>query len=379
MKKYKEFFGFGSLKKLDKLLDKYHPKKILLFSGKSSFGKSGAKFVLTKTLKHYRVSRFSDFSDNPKLSDIKKGIRAHRKFLPDLSIAVGGGSVIDLAKLVNFFSPQSRSIDYYVKSKENTYSKPKPLIAIPTTSGSGSEATHFAVFYRNKVKYSVSNKYLLPEAAIIDPQLSTSMDEYLTACTGMDAFCQAVESYWSVASNRASKKLAKRAINLVLNNIVRAVKSPSRSSRKAMSLAAHLAGKAINITKTTVSHALSYPLTSYFGIPHGHAVALTIGEALIFNSRITDPDSADTRGSSFVKKSLQELYSLMGCRDAHSCRDKIYYLMREINLETSLSKLGVKTKRQLMVISRNANLERLANNPRRISPGGIMNILRNIH
>src|SRR5262249_51347864 len=137
-----------------------------------------------------------------------------------------------------------------------------PLVAIPTTAGSGSEATPFAVLYVGHVKHSIAGPAMLPDVAIVDPSLTDSMSPALTAVTGMDAFSQAVESYWCIHSTERSKAYARRAIALVLEHLEVAVTAPREENRRAMSKAAHLAGRAIAITKTTGAHALSYPLTS---------------------------------------------------------------------------------------------------------------------
>jgi alcohol dehydrogenase class IV len=151
----------------------------------------------------------------------------------------------------------------------------KPLIAIPTTSGTGTEATCFAVVYIDKTKYSLKHSSILPDYTIIDPTLTHAMPPLVTAATGMDALAQAIESYWGVKSTHESQAYAREAITLTLAYLKAACQNEVEA-RDAMSRAANLAGKAINLTETTACHAVSYPITSYFNVPHGHAVALTL-------------------------------------------------------------------------------------------------------
>lgn len=374
----KEYFGLGSLKNLKRILIRKNIKKIFLITGKASYESSGAKEILDSLLKDYDVTYFSDFETNPKLEDVKKGVFLFKKSKPDFMIAIGGGSVIDMGKLVNVFSVQPGSIIDCIKKKRGIKYKGKPFVAIPTTSGSGSEATHFAVVYIAKDKYSVASKHILPDYCIIDSQLTMSLSPYITAYTGMDALGQAIESYWSVNSTKVSKGYAKKAIRLILENIHKAVHNPSKSSRTAMAKAAYLSGKAINITKTTAPHAISYPMTSYFGIPHGHAAGLTLGSILVYNSQVNRKDVVDKRGDEYVKKAIGKLVRLLEAKDTNFAKEKLTNLMQSIGLKTRLRELGIKIA-DIELIIKNVNLERIENNPRAIVEQSLKQILKEVY
>ena len=161
-----------------------------------------------------------------------------------------------------------------------------------------------------------------------------------------------------------------------MENIAGAVNNPSEKSRGAMAKAAHLAGKAINISKTTASHAISYPVTSYFNVPHGHAVALTIPQMLIYNSQVTKEDVLDKRGSDYVKNTINELSSLVGANNAEEASKKITHLMKEIGLGTKLSEVGIKTREDVEIIIKNGfNPDRVKNNPRALTEKALREIL----
>jgi alcohol dehydrogenase class IV len=209
----------------------------------------------------------------------------------------------------------------------------------------------------------------------VDPALTASASPQLTAATGMDALAQAIESYWSIHSTGESKTCARRAIELVLRCLPDAVRTGSSSARRGMSKAAHLAGRAINITKTTGAHALSYPLTSYFGIPHGHAVALTLGQWLLFNSEVTEQDVRDPRGAGHVRAAVADLLDLLDCEAGDEGCRRIGSLCREIGLQTSLGELGVSRAQALEVVVPNVNAERLVNNPRAVTPDALRRIV----
>ena len=217
------------------------------------------KDTLLPQLENVNVTFYTEISPNPKREEIKiaQDVLKNKKF--DTIIAFGGGSVIDFAKAFRFYD--ERDI---------------PLIAMPTTAGTGSQATQFAVVYINNQKTSLDSPKILPNITIADSQWVENAPIYTKASCAMDAYCQAIESFWAKAATTESRKYAIAAIELCRDNLIKAVNTNDAEANEKMVLAAHLAGKAINISRTTAAHALSYKITSKYGIPHGHAVALNI-------------------------------------------------------------------------------------------------------
>ncbi|MEX0920629.1 MAG: phosphonoacetaldehyde reductase [Candidatus Pacearchaeota archaeon] len=378
MVKQKEFFGYNSIRKIEEILEGENVKRVFLVTGKTSFKLSGAEDSLKDILSDYYVFRFYNFEENPKIEDVEKGLKLFLEDSYDIVIAVGGGTVIDIAKLINTFSAQEGDIiDYLKGDKEIRNQGGKPLIAVPTTSGTGSEATHFSVVYVNKTKHSIAHDFMLPKYSIVDPELTFSLSPKITASTGIDALSQAIESYWCINSTDESKKYAKKAMKLVLSNLEDTVKNPTKESRSAMARAANLAGKAINITKTTAPHAISYPFTSYFNIPHGHAVGLALGKILVYNSNLSEDECTDSRGIDYVKKTINELTEMIGSKTPKDASNKIYSLMRSIGLKTKLSEIGLE-KNSIGVIIQNTNEERMTNNPRTLNKEEIRKIIEEI-
>jgi alcohol dehydrogenase class IV len=363
----KEFIGKGTISKLKEVLAEHNPKSIFLVTGRASYEKCGAKGIIEQILSGYNVVHFNDFEVSPKQKDIEKGIKVYKENNCDFVIGVGGGSVMDVAKAIRAFVANDGKPEDYVKANETLEKKGNPLVAIPTTSGSGAEATHFAVVFIGKTKYSPAHEFIQPDYAIVDYQFTITLPRYQTACTGMDALSQGIESYWCINSTDESKGYAKEAISIVMENLAKAVNNPDEKSREAMAMAAHLGGKAINISKTTASHAISYPITSYFNIPHGHAVALTIPQMLVYNSGITEEDALD------------EIASLIGAKTVEEASKKITDLMEEIGLSTKLSKIGVKTDEDVEIIVKNGfNPQRVKNNPRLLTEADLRKILADI-
>ncbi len=350
----KEYFGVGSIQKLGDILHEVRPQKILLVRGQRSFHSSGVANIIQKIISSYAVCEFYDFSSNPRIEDIERGIALVQKERPDIIVAVGGGSVMDMAKIINVLAVQ----------KEPITMRGMPLVAIPTTAGTGSEVTQFAAFYIDKTKHSLDHPYVRPDYAIVDPMLAYTLPPRITASTGMDALSQAIESYWNIYATDESKKYAREAIVLAHNHLKDAVQNPSSKSREAMARAAYLAGKAINITRTTACHAVSYPMTAHFGIPHGHAVALTLGSMFEYNSK--EPKA---------QKTMQELEHLLGVQSTYHARAKIETLMDNIGLERHLYKLGVDVE---VVVKNGFNPERVKNNPRVLTESALRSMLRDL-
>lgn len=371
-----DHIGFGSLKYLGSILERLSAKTILLVTGKSSYGKSGAEEHMKRYLWDKQVERLCDFDRNPKIEDLMRALSHCRGVGYNVIVAVGGGSVIDMAKLINFFGASRLDPIAYMEGLCRTAGERIPLVAIPTTAGSGSEATSFAVLYIDRKKHSVSDSCILPDFAIIDADLMMSLPPRLTAVSGMDALGQAIESYWSIHSTTQSKRYAAESIKLVLYNLPTAVNNPSRSSRGAMARAAHLAGKAINITKTTAPHAVSYALTSYFGIPHGHAVALTLSSVLIYNHNVTEQDVLDARGTDYVKQTTMQIAHLLGVEDIGQAKVKIDALMKNTGLETNLGELNIDSSEDIEhIVKYGLDPERVKNNPRRLTRRALRRIL----
>ena len=373
-----EYFGTGSINSLTDILYNIKPCNIFLVSGKNSYKTSGAEEILGDILKDYTLTLFNEVSGDPLIGDIIKGMDIFIESDCDTVIAVGGGSVIDTAKSINILSSQDADPRSVITGEKKIACKGKPLIAIPTTSGAGSEATHFAVVYIEKEKYSLAHDLILPEYSIVDPQFTFKLPSGITATSGIDAFSQAVESFWNINANEESRKYSEEAIKLILENINSAVNEPTEYNRENMSKAAHLAGKAINITKTTAPHAVSYAMTSYYGIPHGQAVCITLSEFLEYNFNVTESDLMPGLNISEVRANHENLLRILNCTDVNEGKNLINELIKSIGLKTKLSELNITSQEDLKIISESVNLERLRNNPRSVSKEDLIRILERI-
>lgn len=213
---------------------------IVLVTGRASYAKCGAEAFLAPILAGRLVTHLMTVGENARAEDVgeKRGI------LPanvDAFIAVGGGTAIDTTKLL-------RGIDGDLP----------PFLAVPTTAGTGAEATRFAVYYDQGRKMSADDVRYLPTDALLISEFTTTQTPYQRASTEFDAYAQAVESLWAVGATDESRAYARRALELMASG----EQMPG----------SYWAGRAIDISRTTAAHALSYYMTSRYGIPHGHAV-----------------------------------------------------------------------------------------------------------
>jgi len=367
-----------NLAAVGELLDRLSCQSVFLVADPVAYEMSGAGELLGELLTSRRLTVFREFQSNPCVNEVRHGIESYRAAPPDAVLAVGGGTAIDLAKLIRFCASQSVDPIDVIKSPAVSERKGPPLIAVPTTAGTGSEATHFAVVYLDGQKYSVAHQYILPDFAIIDALLTESMPANITAETGLDAFCQAVESMWSVHSTDESIGYAAEAIRLAWRHLEAAVRHPTRNDRVAMCRAAHLAGKAINISKTTASHAISYTITSKLGVPHGRAVALTLGPMLAFASEVAEDDCSDPRGPDHVRQVIDQVIGLLGCQTAAQADQAIQQWMASMDCPTRLAEVGATGDAYIEMIVNGVNVERLANNPRRLTDQSLKALLKSI-
>lgn len=372
------FRGSDSLHQINRILITEKVERVLLVTGKASFISCGAQALLWPYLSKLECLHFDDFEVNPKIEDVYKALKLLDNFKPDFVVAVGGGSVLDMAKLLCLLANQPKEdIENIIVNQQQAIPKSFTLLAIPTTSGTGSEATHFAVVYINGQKYSLAHALIRPRYVILAAQLTRKLPPKIMAVTAFDALSQAVESFWAVGANSESRDYAVKAIKLVFSNIVGAVNSPDDRQLEEVMLGAYYAGKAINISKTTAPHALSYILTSHFGIAHGHAVALSLGKILLLNTQVTKIEqiNGDRELHSF-QELMAQLILLLGGGSAQQCCDRLYQIMNKIGLETSLQALGLASTKNIEHLVDNINLERMSNHPIKLSKQAVADIWR---
>jgi alcohol dehydrogenase len=345
---------------VEKLLKKKKLQKIFVISGKNSFYKTGAEKLFFKILKNKEHFLYLKKGYLPDFSELINIIKLKDNYKPDLIIAIGGGCAMDLAKISSVFDYGK---DLKKRVLNNDFSKTKTkVLAIPTTAGSGAEVTSNAVIYINNLKYSVEGLKLKPDFFSLIPKLLLSSKKPLDASAGFDAISQSVESLFSQKSNNVSIFFARNALKVLLKNTNNFIKNKNIYNAYQMALGANLSGKAINISKTIAPHALSYSFTTMYGVPHGHAVSLSLNKILKFN--YFNQDKADCNFD--IKKRYEYLFKLTKSKNIYELDFFFKKLKKNIKLEQNFDKLGINLKRDSKKIFSNVNQQRLKNNPVKI-------------
>ena len=327
----KAFIGNEAIKDWLQYMQSIAPRHCLLVRGKKSFGLCGGKKVIDELvgITNCDITEYSDFSVNPKYEEAIFGVEFFIASKADIIVAVGGGSVLDMAKLIRHIAAEKGYV--------------APLHALPTTAGTGAEATHFAVVYIEGKKQSIAADDVLPDVAVVYPQFTYQNDAYLTACTGFDALAQALESYWAKGATNESRDYSVRAVGLLWKQLPQLIQSPTEELRNQVAEGAYWAGRAINISTTTAPHAFSYAFTTHYGYPHGHAVALTF------------PFFMKLNGS-------KELFAILGLSAKNVIEETETYITR-LDLSLELSPMV-----DIEGALREVNLQRMSNNPVVVTP-----------
>jgi alcohol dehydrogenase len=330
-------------------------RTILMVTGKHSFDQSPVPGFVQEISTGLTIRRFSDFRTNPRFEDVAVALNELASVRYDAIWAVGGGSVMDFAKVLSMYlnCPALFDRQFYDSSRIDHV---LPIIAVPTTAGSGSEATHFAVLYKDSQKYSLVHKDILPAYTIVDPSLSRDMPTPLAASTGIDAFAQALESCWSKGHTAESIHFAKNALNCVMPHLVDAVFHKSAEAGRMMALGAFYGGKAINITRTTGPHAMSYYLSMQHDVPHGEAVGMNLCYFTATNYAWLPEEIRDT------------LSHWCGALGPEALTDWIAGVQKDIGLRSRITQIDADWSLEITRYLSSINAERMGNNPSAFDP-----------
>lgn len=248
------------------------------------FQRRGTVTQLTRLLSGYRLLIIDSVTANPDVTQLDAYLQLLAGQPLGAVIGLGGGSALDTAKALALLQPIATAEECLLQQvfRLKTLSQPHsrlPLILIPTTAGTGSEVTPFATIWDNelKKKYSLQGDVVYPDTALLDATLTLSLPRDETLYSGLDALSHCLESLWNINRTPLSEAYAREGIRLLVQHLPNVLSTPdAAASRQTMQTASLLAGMAISITRTAIAHAISYPLTSYYGVPHGLACSFTL-------------------------------------------------------------------------------------------------------
>lgn len=350
---------------ITKLLQFLHVQTVLVVCG-SSFLRSKLREEMERigSDNGIGISYFTDYKPNPDYESVIKGTAFLQAQRSEFLIAVGGGSAIDVAKSIKVCVNKERK---KMKSEADIV-----MLAIPTTAGSGSESTQFAVVYQNGVKQSLAGTEYLPEYVLLLPSLLETLSSYQRSCTMMDTFSHGVESFWSLRSSEESREYSRQALALWREHR-EGYMANTKEGNKGMLLASNLAGRAINLAQTTAAHAMAYKLTSQYDLPHGHAVCLCL--EVIWRYLLQHMEKCvDDRGLAYLQARMDELAFILKIPDAWSA---VLFLKNEIK-DRFFSVPSCENETVVIQLAESVNLLRLSNFPVAIEKSDVAQLYRTI-
>lgn len=362
-------FGIGKLTTLPAIIEKFGFTNGLLISTPSIVANGTAQRMIDAsngTLKEI----FSNIQPNPTIDNTDACASIMREKQYDFAVAIGGGSILDCAKIACFVaSTDGTTSEYFHKEKPITH-RGIPLIAIPTTSGTASEITTVSVLTdtQKDIKAPIASEYLYPIYALIDPELTISCPPHVTAASGIDVLAHALEAFYGKKHQPYTDLAAEHAAKLVFQYLLTSYREPHNlEARAKMSEASVTAGMAFNLTQTAAAHACSYPLTQNFGIPHGEACAFTLAAFWRLNSK-----------DALVGERLQQFSKRLGFDNAEALADEIDRLKQAMGLRVTLQEVGVHSEQLLDDLVANSFAPNMQNNPVTITSASLKELYRQL-
>lgn len=359
----KIYFESGSIQYLEKMSD-ISRAFIVTDSTMAELGNvEKIRYYLQKRRNQCRMEVYSDIEPDPDVETVMRGVKAMNSFKPDVIIALGGGSVIDAAKTMwLFYEHPEQTFDglkqKFMDIRKRAYKFPQlgikaRLVAIPTTSGTGSEVTSFSVITdksSGNVKYPLADYSLTPSVAIIDPQFVMSLPKGATADTGIDVLTHAIEAYVSVMASDYTDGLAMQAVDIVFSYLPRAYKNGASDyeAREKMHNASCIAGMAFTNAFLGLNHSMAHKLGGEFHIPHGRANAVLLPYVIKYNSEKPTKFATFPKYEKFIADVKYEKLAKMIGIGGRTTKESVSNLIKairklcsELNIPRSISELGI--------------------------------------
>ena len=354
-------FGTGVLQTIDSALEAYGYESYVVIASNSQV-KNGITELLDSLLPGQIKAVVSNIEENPTVDNVDDIINAAAEHKVDALIAVGGGSTMDAAKAAA--AAVVKNVDARTIIQDTNITEALPIIALPSTSGSASEVTPFSVISDKEkgLKTSINGKVLYPKIAFVDPELTYTCPPSVTAISGIDVICHALDSVGSVNNNPISDGLAVTALKLAFDNLETAYNEGTNAeARSNMALASTTAGIGFSQTATSGSHAMSYYLTSEFDIPHAEACAFSLDQWIIHNAKI------DSR--------LDKVSAQLGFENTEALSKELNSLKKRLGLRVTFEELGIDRKHIPEIARQTIAAGNYKNNLAQLSEGEIIGML----
>lgn len=338
----KIYFGTDKINELPEIINELGYKRGVLVCS-NTLKKNGVADKIIENCNGVIVAVFSDIRPNPTTDNVNNCVKVLRENNADFAVALGGGSPMDCCKAACAIAKGDDIIEsYHTGGKPINADEVIPMLAIATTSGTGSEITNISVLtdLNKNVKSTMNDALMYPKAAIVDPRLTLSVPPTVTASTGLDVLAHALESFWSVLHQPICEACAVHATRLVFKWLYKAYCEPENlEAREKMAEASIVAGVAFSNPRTAGSHACSFPLTNLYGVPHGEACAMTLDYFTRFNA-----EAENGRLHDFARD--------CGFSDAYHMADAITELKNKMGMAMTLTEIGVKTDEEIETLTK---------------------------
>jgi len=344
---------WGARKRLDEIfkeMDIDEKPKYLLVTGRS-IRYDIVKNELTEKIGE-PIIHFNRVTPEPCIDDLETLIKILRERKPELILAVGGGSVIDVAKACAAIAPAKGACKDYFYAKRQIKKQGITLVAMPTTAGTGAEITKNSVILdpKTKLKQSIRHRFMIPAVAICDPELTVSMPRNLTIDTGLDAMTQAIEAYLTKSANHLTRALAMKAVQLILTNLPIVVENPNdRMARIAMCEGSLLSAMSFSQSGLGAVHGLAHPIGALLNVPHGRCCAILLPHVMAFNAPA-------------CSRRLNELAGATQLNDADDFTQCITELCSKLGVQHNFMDFGLK-KEHFHFIVKNCRSNSMSGNP----------------
>ncbi|MDM5201121.1 hydroxyacid-oxoacid transhydrogenase [Fictibacillus enclensis] len=379
-------FGNGAIHQLPNLIERFKPKRIVLITD-PGIVKAGIANRATEILRDAGIKLvvYDQAVPEPTMASVLTCFSQLEEYQPDLLIALGGGSCIDLCKMISLLLTYGgHPADYFGEAK--IPGSIRPIIAIPTTAGTGSEVSPVTIVTdeQTNLKVGISDQSLRPAVALLDPELTVKLPPYITACTGMDALSQAIESYFAIdyryieaegnliyqGSNPMSDVFAEKAIRLISKNLSTAVHQGSNLAARSNMLLGNLySALAFTNSGTSLIHALSYPIAEITKKPHGEIIGLLLPYVMEYNMS-ADVDRFSEIGI-FLGERGEGKYNL-----AKAGIEFVSRLVHDLGMPTRLEMIGIKREHFDLIVEKSLGIDRLIRiNPKKPQFEGVKSLL----
>lgn len=362
-------FGVGKLNSLPDIIRERGYHKGVLITTKSIVANGIAERVVAES-----GGLITDFTygiqPNPTVQNTDDCIEVLRRGEYDFAVALGGGSVLDCAKVTAALAPTTATTQRFFDGEFVLTEPGLPLIAVPTTAGTASEITRVSVLSDSVSgrKRPFNSPLLYPVYALIDPLLTVSCNKKVTATSGIDVLAHSLEALYSKHHQPFTDLFAKHAALLVFRYLQMAYDEPDNVvARTKMAEASVAAGMAFNMTQTAAAHACSYPLTEMLDVPHGEACAFTLPKFWMLNAQ-----------DKVAGARLQDISRELGFRDAAHLAERVEELKQHLELRMSLQEIGVETDEQLQQIVEASFAPNIHNNPVTLTKESLYAFYKNI-